>query len=66
MRDVSRLLTGYIPFASTRKTSVTLRRGGGGGGGVKHNVKITLFSAKIVRTSPLNRCAILAKSTLFS
>ena len=28
--------------------------GGGGEGGVKHNVKMTLFSAKIVWTSPLN------------
>ena len=28
---------------------------GGGGRGVKHNVKMTLFSAKIVWTSPLTR-----------
>ena len=46
MRDVSRLLT---PFASTLKTSDVT---GGRGGGVKYNVKMTLFSAKIVWTSP--------------
>ena len=38
--------TDWAPFASTWKTSVTLW--GGGEGGIKHNVKITLYSAKIV------------------
>ena len=43
-RDVSRLLTGaWAPSASTWKTSDVM-----GGRGVKHNVKMTLFSAKIV------------------
>ena len=43
MRDVSR--TDWVPFGSTWKTSVTLW---GGEGGVKHNVKMTLFSTRLL------------------
>ena len=42
-RDVSRLLTGHLLRARGRHVTLW-----GGGGGVKHNVKMTLFSAKIV------------------
>ena len=48
MRDVSRLLTGQLLRARGRQVTIW------GGGGVKHSVKMTLFSAKIVWTSPLN------------
>ena len=53
MLDVSRQLTGHLLQACGRQ--VTLWGGGGGEGRVKHNVKMTLFSAKIVWTSPLSR-----------
>ena len=48
MRDVSRLLTGHLLRECGRQVTLW------GGGGIKHNVKMTLFSAKIVWTSPLN------------
>ena len=47
-RDVSRLLTGHLLQARGRQVTLW------GGGGVKYNVKMALFSEKIVWTSSLS------------